>query len=86
MTIWERLKAHLRAPSSIYDHANTSGYHTKLDSFSIKGRESHTIAWTIKEAMFTRVNDPSLNRNIGKYQLLHIWNEVVFNIPDLYLK
>ena len=28
------------------------------------------------------VNDPSLNRNIGKYQLTHIWGEVLFNNLD----
>ena len=27
----------------------------------------------IKEAMYIHVNDPSLNRNLGKYQLPHIW-------------
>ena len=50
------------------------------------GRESHTITTTIKEAMFIRVNDPFLNRNIGKYKLPHIWDEVLFNNLDLHLK
>ena len=65
-TFGERLKEHLRAPSPIYDHANTSGQHTKLDIFAIVGRESHTITRTIKQAIFIRINDPFLNRNIGK--------------------
>ena len=43
------------------------------------------IARTIKEAMFIRVNDSSFNRNIGKFQPSHIWNEVLFNTPDLHL-
>ena len=29
------------------------------------------------------INDPSLNRIIGKYQLSHIWDEVFLNIPGL---
>ena len=28
-------------------------------------------------------NDPSLNRNVGKYHLPHIWDEVLFDIPEL---
>ena len=32
------------------------------------------------------VNVPSLNRNIGKYQLSHIRDEVLFNTPDLQLR
>ena len=47
-----------QAHSSIYDHANTSGDHTKLENFSIVGRQSHTIARAIKEAMFIRASDP----------------------------
>ena len=85
-TLWERLMEHLRATSSIYDHANTSGHHIKLNNFSVLGRESHTIARTIQEARFIRVNDPSPNRNIGKYQLPHIWDEVLINTPDVHLK
>ena len=41
---------------------------------------------TIKEALYIRVNNPSLNRNIGKYHLPYIWDEVVLNISDLNLK
>ena len=41
---------------------------------------------TIKEALYIRVNDPSLNRNIDKYHLPHIWDEVLFNISELKLK
>ena len=36
--------------------------------------------------IFIRVNNPSLNKNIGKYHLPHIWDEVLFNIPELKLK
>ena len=81
-----RLKEHLRVPSPISDHTNTTGHHTKLDNFSIVGRELHTIARAIKEAMFIKVNGLSFNRNIGKYQLFHIWDEVLLNTPYLHLK
>ena len=85
-TFWERLKEDLRAPFPIYDHANSSGHHTKLDNFSIVVSKSHTITRAIKEAMFIRVSDPSFNRNIAKYLLLDIWDEVLLNTPDLHLK
>ena len=50
----------------IYFHANISGHDTKVDNFSIAGRESNNIARTIKVTMLTRVNDPLLYKNIGK--------------------
>ena len=37
----------------------------------------------IKEAIYIRVNSPSLNKNIGKYHLPHIWDEVLNNITEL---
>ena len=72
--------------SSIMDHQNTTGCEVSLDNFSIVGREDISIARNIKEAIFIRVNDPSLNRNIGKFQLPHIWDEVLAGLPELHLK
>ena len=37
---------------------------------------------TIKEAIYIRVNNPTLNKNIGKYNLPHIWDTVIFSIPE----
>ena len=79
-TFGERLKEHFKTPSPIYNHANTSGHCTKLKNFSIVGRK------TMTEVMFIKVNDPSLNRNIGKYQVPHILDKVLFNPPGLHLK
>ena len=33
----------------------------------IIGREGHGISRTLKEAIYIRVNNPTLNRNVGKY-------------------
>ena len=79
INLCERLEEHFSGPSSIYDHANTTGHHTRVDSFSVFSRESHNIARTIKEAMYIRVKDPSLNRNIVKYHLSHIWPPTLIN-------
>ena len=82
----ERFKEHLKPPSQIYDHFDTSGHTVTVDNFSIVGREDQNVIRTIKEALYIRVNNPCLNRNIGKYHLPHIWDEVLFNISELKLK
>ena len=78
-TFGERLREFLRALSHIYDHVSTTGHHTRVDSFSILVWVEHNIARNIEEAMYIKVNDPSLNKTIGKFQLSHIWDEVLFN-------
>ena len=70
----ERLKEHHRKPFPIYDYGTTSGHHTILENISIVGRESHTLARKHQG----RVND--------KYQMPHIWDEVLFHIPAIHLK
>ena len=79
----ERFKEHLKASPSIYEHANNTGYHTSVYNFTIVGKELQNITRTIKEALFIIVNDPSLNRNIGKYQLPHISDDVLLNTLEL---
>ena len=36
-----------------------------------------------KESIFIRVNNPTLNRNIAKFQLSHIWDRVLFSTPNI---
>ena len=85
-TFGERFKEHLKAPSTIYDHSNITCHSTTLDNFSIVGREEQNLSRLLKESMFIRVNNPFLNRNIGKYHLPHIWDEVLINNIELKLK
>ena len=82
----ERFKEHQKAPSPIFDHTNTSGHNINIENFSIVGREDQNLKRAIKEALFIRVNKPCLNRNIGKFHLPHIWDEVLFNTSELKLK
>ena len=35
----------------------------------------------IKESIFIRVNNPTLNNNIGKFNLPHIWDRVFNQYP-----
>ena len=85
-TFGERYKEQLKAPSQIYDHHTTTGHETSLENFSIVGREDQNLTRAIKEAIYIRVNNPSLNKNIGKYHLPHIWDEVLLNSSELKLE
>ena len=85
-TFGERFKEHLKTPSPIYDHSNISGHSTTINNFTVVGREEQNLSRLIKESMFIRVNSPSLNKNIGKYHLPHIWDEVLVNNTELKLK
>ena len=80
------IKEHLKAPSPMYDHHTITGHETSIDNFSIVGREDQNLIRAIKEAIYMRVNSPSLNKNIGKYHLPHIWDEVLLNSSELKLK
>ena len=84
-TFGERFKEHQKAPSPIYDHHNISDHMVSIDNFSIVGREDQNLMTTIKQALYIRVNNPSLNRNIGKYHLPHIWDEVLHDTSELKL-
>ena len=70
----DRFKEHQKAPSPIFDHTTISGHDISIDNFSIVGREDQNLNRAIKEALFIRVNNPSLNRNVGKFHLPHIWD------------
>ena len=78
----ERYKEHLREPSPIQVHSNLTGHQLSQDNFSIIDREGQDITRLIKESIFIRVNNPTLNRNIGKFQLSHIWDRVLFGTPN----
>ena len=49
------------------------------------GREGHNLARNIKESIYIRVNNPTLNNNIGQFNLSHIWDRVLLNIKGLTL-
>ena len=85
-TFWESFKEHLKAHSPIHDYYNITHHSTPIEKFSIVGREDQNLLRTIKEALCIRVNNPSLNKNIGKYHMPHIWDEVLFNSSELILK
>ena len=82
-TFGERFKEHQKAPSPIFDHFNITGHSVSIDNLNIVGKEDQNLKRAIKEALYIRVNNPSLNRNIDKYHLPHIWDEALSNISEL---
>ena len=84
-TFGERYKEHPKAPSAIHLHSNQTGHTTNQNNFQIIGREGHNLARNIKESIHIRVNNPTLNNNIGKFNLSHIWDRVLLNTKGLTL-
>ena len=84
-TFSERYKEHMKAPSAIHHHSNQTGHPTSQNNFQIIRREGHSLARNIKESIFIRVYNPTLNNNIGKFNLSHIWDRVLFNTKGLTL-
>ena len=82
-TLDDRVKEHFKAPSPIHLHSNTSGHLMDPNQFNIVHKEINSHYWTIKEAMFINVQDPPLNRILGKYQLPHIWDHLLQASPTL---
>ena len=76
----------LKSTITIFEHQNITGHTTTVENFKIIGREGQNMARAIKEAIYIRVNNPTINRNIGKYSLPLIWNKVLFAIPELKTK
>ena len=71
-TLGERYKEHLREPSAIQVHSQSTGHQFSQDNLNIIGKESQDLTRLIKESIYLMVNNPILNRNIGKFQVNHI--------------
>ena len=84
-TLGERYKEHLKEPSPIHVHNLQTGHITNPDNFNILGREDQGLTRLMKESIYIRVNNPTLNRNIGNFNLSHIWDRVLLNTPGLKL-
>ena len=84
-TFGKRYKEHLKVPSAIHHHSIQTGHTTNQNNFQIIGREGHNLARNIKESIYIRVNNPTLNNNIGNCNLSHIWERVLLNTKGLTL-
>ena len=82
----DRIKEYLKAPSPIHHHSSSTGHPLSPECFNIICQETQGPSRNIKEAMLIRVNDPMLQRNLRKYQLPHIWDNILQDIPALQVK
>ena len=85
-SLGERYREHLKAPSPLHLHTSTTGHPVSPDCFTIVDRDAQGLTRNIKEAMYIKVNDPSLNRNLGKFLLPQVWDQVLKDTPSLQLK
>ena len=85
-TLGERIREHLKTPSPIHQYSSSIGHPLSPECFNIIHRETQGSSRNIKEAMFICVSDPSLNRNLGKYQLPHVWDNILQDTPALQVK
>ena len=85
-TFEEQYKEHLKALSLIFEEQNITGQTTTVGNFKIISREGQNMTRAIKEAGQIRVNKPTLNRNVGKYNLPHTGDKVLFSISELKTK
>ena len=74
-TFEERYKEHLKAPSPMFEHNNTTGHTTSVENFKIIGREGHGMARTIKEAVYIRVTFGNIMFYIWVLWYLDTYNE-----------
>ena len=84
-TFGERYKEHLKDPSPIHHHNNQTIHPINHNNFKIIVREGHHLSRYIKESISIRVNNPTLNNNVGKFNLPHIWDRDLINTPGLKL-
>ena len=85
-TFAERYKEHLKDPSPIHQHNNQTSHPINHTNFQIIWREGHHLSRYIKESIFIRVNNCTLNNNVGKFNLPHIWDRILINTHGLKLK
>ena len=85
-SLWEKFQGTSKGPSPIYDHQSRIGHSRSVEDYSIVGREVYNYARTIKESIYTRDINPTLNKNTAKYNLPHIWDRVLLTTPELKIK
>ena len=85
-TFGERFREHLKAPPQYMTLLTSLVTIPPLTTSALWRREDQHLIRDIKEAIYIRVNNLSLDKNIGKYHLTHIWDEVLLNISELKVK
>ena len=64
-------------PACFEVYHDTMFSHRQIDDINILDREGNGFARLIRESIYIRANNPTLNRNVGKYQLPHIYDTLI---------
>ena len=82
-TLGDRIKEHFKAPSPIHLHSSTTGHPMDPNQFSIVHKEVNSQPQDHQGAYVHTCTGPPLNRNLGMYQLPHIWDHQLQASPTL---
>ena len=72
-----------KASLPIYHPQSRTSQSTLVEDLNIVGGKRDSFTRTIKESIYIRVNNPTLNSNSGKYKLPYIRDRVMFTVPQL---
>ncbi len=79
----ERIKDHANDSNSALKRHHLDTNHPIVnpedDNIKIVGSESNAFKRKVKEALFIKVNNPSLNQNIGKFNIPPIYDQLLKN-------
>ena len=78
---WYQCGGNLQDPSPIHYHNNQTNHPINCNNLKIIGREGHHLSRYIKESIFIRVYNPTLNNHVDKFNSPHIWYRVLINTP-----
>ena len=59
-------------------HKETRGHTVDLDEVKILTKESRYFERGVKESIYIRVNNPSMNKDKGRHFLPHLWDHLIF--------
>ena len=64
-TFEERYKEHLKAPSPMHEHQNSTGHITSVENFKIIGREDHNMARAVRRPYTSELTIPHWTETLG---------------------
>ncbi len=68
--------------SAVFTHLDITGHSFKTDNVVILSREEDWFLRGVKEAIWERRENPTLNKRGGlRFQLSHVWNSAIKTMP-----
>jgi hypothetical protein len=82
-SLWTRFLEHRRpssvATSEVSEHINleSPGHQIDINGVKVLDKEHRNFERGVKEAIYIRAYQPTLNRNAGRHQLSHLYNNIL---------